>query len=197
VSGECFDFRKHNEVTTADPSRLENKLQHRARVSRLLSWVARRRKESHVPLSIPEFGIAASGVAYVLRPGGYAVLFSATGEVATVSTPLGLALPGGGQDEGERPEDAAIREVEEECGLRIVLGPRLGVADELVFAADEGKHYRKRCTFFLGEVIGTSGTGEPDHELLWLSPQDAMAMLLHESQRWAVSEACHRRNRRT
>jgi 8-oxo-dGTP pyrophosphatase MutT (NUDIX family) len=139
--------------------------------------------------AIPEFGIAVSGVAYVLRPGGYAVLFNAAGEVATVSTPLGLALPGGGQDEGERPEEAAIREVREECGLRIVLGRRLGVADELVFAAEERTYYRKRCTFFFGEVIGSSATGEPDHRLLWLSPKHAVARLLHGSQRWAVSVA--------
>jgi 8-oxo-dGTP pyrophosphatase MutT (NUDIX family) len=62
--------------------------------------------------------------------------------VAADSRPLGLTLPGGGQDDGERMEDTAIREVEEECGLRIVLGRRPGVADELVLAADEGTHYR-------------------------------------------------------
>jgi 8-oxo-dGTP diphosphatase len=148
------------------------------------------RKEWHVAAPVREFGVAAPGVAYELRPGGYAVLFNAAGEVATVSTPSGLALPGGGQDDGERPEDAAIREVGEECGLRVVLGRRIGVADELVFAADEGKHYRKRCTFFLGVVVGRSGTGEPDHELLWLPPHEATSRLLHESQRWAVAEAC-------
>jgi hypothetical protein len=59
----------------------------------------------------------------------------------------------------------------------------------LVFAADEGTHYRKRCAFFLAEVVGRSGAGEPDHELLWLSPTDALARLRHESQRWAVAEA--------
>jgi 8-oxo-dGTP pyrophosphatase MutT (NUDIX family) len=138
---------------------------------------------------IPEFGIAAAGAVYVLRPGGYAVIFSAAGEVAVVSTPRGLALPGGGQDNGEQPEDAAIREAEEECGLRIRLGRSIGVADELVFDADERTHYRKRCTFFLAEVVGRCGPGEPDHELVWLSPRDAAAKLLHQSQRWAVSEA--------
>ena len=125
----------------------------------------------------------------MLRPGGYAVIFSDRGEVAVVSTPLGVVLPGGGQNGDESPEDAAVREVEEECGLRITLGPRVGVADELVFAADEQTHYRKRCTFFLARVIGRSGPGEPDHELVWLAPQDAVGMVLHGSQRWAVAEA--------
>jgi 8-oxo-dGTP pyrophosphatase MutT (NUDIX family) len=141
---------------------------------------------------ILEFGIPVSGATYVLRPGGYAVILSARGEVAVVSTPLGLALPGGGQNDGEPPEDAAVRETQEECGLRIRLGPRIGMADELVFAADERTHYRKRCTFFLGEVIGGDAVGEPDHVLVWLSVADAAARLLHGSQRWAVVEASRR-----
>jgi 8-oxo-dGTP pyrophosphatase MutT (NUDIX family) len=138
------------------------------------------------------FGIAAPGADYILRPGGYAIFFNAAREVAIVSTPSGLVVPGGGQNEGERPEDAAVREVEEECGLRILLGRRLGIVDELVFAADEGKHYRKRCTFFLAEVMSASGRAEADHELLWMSPRDAAAKVHHASQRWAVSEAIRR-----
>jgi 8-oxo-dGTP diphosphatase len=139
--------------------------------------------------AIPEFGTATPGAVYVLRPGGYVIIFRAAGDVAVVSTPRGLALPGGGQDPGESAADAARREVREECGLQIVLGRRVGVADELVFAADEGKHYRKRCVFFLAEVVGRAGASEPDHELVWVSPADAVARLLHESQRWAVTEA--------
>jgi 8-oxo-dGTP diphosphatase len=150
-----------------------------------------------VAAAIPEFGAIVPGADYLLRPGGYAVIFSAAGEVAAVSRPLGLALPGGGQEGGERPEEAAVREVEEECGLRVALGRRIGVADELVFAAEDLKYYRKRCTFFLAEVLGRSGPGEPDHELVWLAPRDAVALLLHGSQRWAVAEACRLTERRT
>jgi 8-oxo-dGTP pyrophosphatase MutT (NUDIX family) len=139
---------------------------------------------------IPEFGPAAPGVGYVLRPGGYVVAFDADGAVAVVSTPVGLFLPGGGQLPGESPEEAAVRETREECGLRVVPGPRIGVADELVSAPEEEAHYRKRCAFFPAEVVGRAGAGEPDTELLWLSPGDAATALRHESQRWAVSEAC-------
>jgi hypothetical protein len=32
--------------------------------------------------------------------------------------------------------------------------------------------------------------GEADHELRWLPPAAAVASLRHESQRWAVAEAC-------
>src|SRR5580704_13907478 len=72
------------------------------------SRYVRRRKESHMAAAIPEFGRPALGVAHVLRPGGYAVIFSDNGDVAAVSTPLGFALPGGGQQDGEPPEAAAV-----------------------------------------------------------------------------------------
>ena len=60
---------------------------------------------------IPEFGRSTPGAAYVLRPGGYVVIFSDDGDVAAVATPLGFALPGGGQNQWESPEDAAAREI--------------------------------------------------------------------------------------
>jgi 8-oxo-dGTP diphosphatase len=146
-----------------------------------------------VPPPIPEFGYAIPNGEYILRPGGYAVIFNAVGELAVLATPLGLFLPGGGQHNEESPQDAAIRETCEECGLQITLGARLGIADELVFAADENTYYRKRCVFFLGRIMDKLGHGEPDHELRWLSPVKAAADLLHESQRWAITQACQQR----
>jgi 8-oxo-dGTP pyrophosphatase MutT (NUDIX family) len=117
------------------------------------------------------------------------VIFSAAGEVAAVSTPKGIFLPGGGQEHGEPPEKAAVRETREECGYDIVIRDRLGIADELVFAADESVYYHKRCTFFLAELGEKVGAGEQDHQVVWLSPPEALAKLRPESQRWALSKA--------
>jgi 8-oxo-dGTP diphosphatase len=138
---------------------------------------------------VPQFGAKTPGANYVLRHGGYAVIFNADGEIAAVSAPGGLLLPGGAQERGESGDTAAIREAAEECGLRISIRDRLGAADELVFADDENKYYRKRGEFFVAEVIGTATAVEPDHHLLWLSPKRALTELRHESQRWAVEQA--------
>jgi 8-oxo-dGTP diphosphatase len=138
----------------------------------------------------PEFGLFDSEAEYDLRPGGYALIFNNAGEVAAVSTPRGLFLLGGGQNLAESPEEAAIREAREECGLRISLGRRIGVADELVFAVEEGRHFRKRCVFFLAAITEQLGAGEHDHELIWLAPEIAAKSLQHKSQQWAVSTTC-------
>jgi len=135
---------------------------------------------------LPEFGRCEPEAEYVLRPGGYAVIFDVEGKVAVVSGAKGLFLPGGGQDSRESPEEAAVREALEECGLRILVKDPIGAADELVFAAEEDAHYRKRCYFFLAEILERVGGGESDHELIWLAPEDAANTLRHESQRWAL-----------
>lgn len=140
-------------------------------------------------MKIKEFGNFSQSAMYVVRPGSYALLFDAEGKVATIRTPTGYYLPGGGQEQDESIEDAVIREVAEECRIRVAILSCLGTADELVVAPSEGQHYRKRCTFFLASVIGEVAGGEDDHELVWLSTNQALDLLNHGSHRWAVTAA--------
>ena len=139
--------------------------------------------------NILQFGEPLADTEYVLRPGGYAIVRGPGGAIAVASTPRGYFLPGGGQEEEESPEEAAVREVYEECGLRIRIVRCIGVADQLALAEDETCYYRKRCTFFVAELLQQDGPGEPDHHLVWLAAEAAQAQLKHESQRWAVAEA--------
>ena len=141
---------------------------------------------------ILEFGAAVAGADYRLRPGGYVVARNARSEIAVVCTLRGCFLPGGGQESGETPESAAVREAEEECGLGVRLTGLLGRADELVFDAGEGRHYRKRCAFFSAEVTGCRAGGEVNHELVWMTADEATRRLSHQSQRWAVTAASRR-----
>src|SRR5438128_8721770 len=109
---------------------------------------------------ILEFGAAVAGADYILRPGGYIIVQNSQGEIAVISTPQGFFLPGGGQNSGESPAQAAVREAHEECGLLVQPSKLLGTADELVFAASEGKYYRKRSAFFSAELVGCDKGGE-------------------------------------
>ncbi|HEX6731928.1 MAG TPA: NUDIX domain-containing protein [Pyrinomonadaceae bacterium] len=140
-------------------------------------------------VSIQEFGRLVPDANYVLRPGGYVVITNSQGQIAVVSTPQGFFLPGGGQECGESPAEAAVRETLEECGLRVYIKGELGAADELVFSAQEGKHLRKRCVFFIAELIGREERRETDHDLVWMSSEDAISQLHHQSQTWAVMQA--------
>ena len=136
-----------------------------------------------------EFGDAEPGVKYVPRPGGYAIIFDPRGRLAVVATDEGLHLPGGGQEAGETPEAATVREVAEETGLEVALEGLIGVADELAFAPAKKVHYRKRCSFFRARVTGTCEPTETDHELKWMETASALRELHHEVQRWAVRKA--------
>lgn len=139
---------------------------------------------------IRQFGKVDPAATYVFRPGGYAVIVRSSGDVALVSVKGAFYLPGGGQENGESAEAAVVREAMEECGAHIRIINRIGIADELVFAADEQTHFRKRCTFFRAELLTEvlSG-GESDHTLLWIAPKQAASLLRHESQKWAVAKS--------
>lgn len=145
---------------------------------------------NHASVRVPQFGEQLTGAEYVLRPGAYTIIRRDTGEIAVVTTPGGTFLPGGGLEPGETPEQAATREVREECGMQICLGAAVGMADELVYAGDEGRYFRKRCAFFAAEFAGFNGNAsETDHALSWLTPEVAARQLTHGSQRWALAAA--------
>ena len=137
---------------------------------------------------IPEFGVAVPGISYHLRPGAYGVLRDAGGRVAVAMTPDGGFLPGGGQKPGESLEQTLRREFVEESGLYVQAKRQIGVADELVYSQKEARYFRKRGTFYEASKDGnrTDGDAEPDHRLIWLPASEAVAVLSHESHKWAV-----------
>lgn len=137
---------------------------------------------------VPVFGAPPAGGA-VVRPSAYGVVTDASMCVATVRTPQGLYLPGGGIEPGESADEAVVRELAEECGFRVRVGAWSIRAVDFVYSATELTHFEKRSTFV--EVHrtgpGTAAT-EVDHELQWVSVNDAVARLAHASHRWAVAQ---------
>ena len=111
-----------------------------------------------------QFGQRESGATYVDRPSAYLVVLDGNGRVLWVRAKKGLHLPGGGIDEGETPEAAAVRELREEGGYEAhVLGP-LGEAGQYV------RGYNKVGKFFLATAFDRL-VGETEHEPICSGPQ--------------------------
>jgi 8-oxo-dGTP diphosphatase len=110
---------------------------------------------------------AAGGV--VVREGG---------EVAVVHRPKydDWSLPKGKLDPGEGFEEAALREVEEETGMRCRLGPELG---ETRYTDLKGRPKLVRYWAMTPESGAFEPSAEVD-ELRWLPPEEAAGLLSHE-----------------
>ncbi len=118
-----------------------------------------------------------------IRAGGGLVVDD-RGRVALVHRPrhADWSLPKGKLDAGESWEEAALREVEEECGLRCALREELAQADYAV----DGR--RKRVRWWRMEVLEDLGF-RPDEEvdeLRWLAPSEALELLDYEHDRVLV-----------
>jgi ADP-ribose pyrophosphatase YjhB (NUDIX family) len=94
-------------------------------------------------------------------------------------------LPKGHLEEGESPEQAAVREVTEETGLdNLILGPALETID-WHFRSPKGVVHKK-CHFYLIESRAGDAvprTQEGITECLWLRPRDAVELISYDNTR--------------
>jgi 8-oxo-dGTP diphosphatase len=114
---------------------------------------------------------AAGGVVWRLADGGGV-------EVLVVHRPRydDWTFPKGKNDPGETDEACAVREVEEETGLRCTLGPELATVR---YADDKG---RPKVARYWAMSIDEAGTWEPGDEvddLAWVGVQDAADLLTY------------------
>jgi 8-oxo-dGTP diphosphatase len=120
--------------------------------------------------------LAAGGV--VARPGAGGL------EVAVIHRPRyqDWSLPKGKLEPGESFEAAALREVQEETGLRCELGEELETAR---YRDRKGREKLVRY-FRMSPLGGEFAPNREVDELRWLAADDAVALLTHEHDRSLV-----------
>lgn len=148
--------------------------------------------------TVLQFGAPEAGHDYPDRPAAFGILARgdeiALVEVTTPGKPLWRDLPGGGIDPGESPEQAMVREFGEETGLRVRPGETFLRADQF-FINGDGARFNVRGVFMTA-VLEEPAPGlkiEDDHELIWRSPLEALAVVRREAHAWAIAAWLRRR----
>jgi 8-oxo-dGTP diphosphatase len=138
-------------------------------------------REEGAPVLVSEVVRAAGGVILRRRNGVLETLLVHRPKYDDLTFPKGKALL------GEPDEDAALREVVEETGLRGELGP------ELVSTSYVDPHGRpKRVRYWLIRPDGREGGFEPDGEvdrIVWLDVGDAKLALTYDRDRAVLDTA--------
>ena len=93
------------------------------------------------------------------------------------------SFPKGKLEDGESWEQAALREVEEETGLRCVLGDEVGRTHYDV--EDEPKEVR----YFRMSSVGEARAQSEVDEVRWVPFEKARALLTHERDRQLLNRA--------
>jgi 8-oxo-dGTP pyrophosphatase MutT (NUDIX family) len=124
---------------------------------------------------------AGGGVPWRRRDGRLEVLLVHRPRYDDWSFPKGKSTP------GESDEDCAIREVEEETGLRVALGPEL----ESTRYVARGRP--KLVRYWLVEVAGDDAHAQNEvDDVAWLSPGEAAERLSYARDRGVLRSALER-----
>jgi mutator protein MutT len=138
------------------------------------------------------------GVGAVVWDGGR-VLLERRGQPPAQGT---WAIPGGLVEVGETAEAAVRREVREECGIEVAVGPVLGLFEPIQRDPDGRVRYHFVVVDFLAYYVsGELHTGDDAAETRWVAPADLPRYDLSPATRAMISRAltlvrvtdlCHR-----
>jgi 8-oxo-dGTP pyrophosphatase MutT (NUDIX family) len=132
---------------------------------------------------------AAGGVVVRRGPGGPQILLIEqcdwrTGRATT-------RLPKGKPEPGEGPQATALREVEEETGIRAGISRELGTWRYAFFLPRRGHYVHKRVRFYLMHPRGGTPRPQPGEteRVRWAPLADALGRLTFSTEREVVREA--------
>jgi 8-oxo-dGTP pyrophosphatase MutT (NUDIX family) len=131
--------------------------------------------------------VSAGGVVYRKKAVGVEVAIIKVGPVVRWQLPKGIV------DEGETPEQAAVREVREETGLNAKIQSTMETIEYwYVSGGKTGKvRYHKFVHFYLMKYL-SGKTDDHDNEVVearWVPIVDAIRMLSFKSERELVEKA--------
>jgi mutator protein MutT len=102
------------------------------------------------------------------------------------------ALPGGKQDIGETPSQCAVRECEEETGVRAQVTGVLGVYSDpahLVEYTSNGEVRQEYEVTLLGEPVSGQPTANDEaSDVRWIAPAELAAYDIHPTQRRQIDD---------
>lgn len=137
-----------------------------------------------------EFGTKLANQSYIHRLCAYAVIINDEGLIGIVENPKGCFLIGGEIDAGEEPMIALAREALEEIGMGIEVLEKIGeAADHDAHISADGNRYSRSSHFYKARLLEKMADPiELDHELRWITLEEALENLFFEGQRWAVKQ---------
>lgn len=100
------------------------------------------------------------------------------------------SLPGGLIEIGETAEDAVRREVREECGIEVAIGPMLGLFEPVQRDSDGKVRYHFVVIDFLAHYrAGALQAGDDAAELCWVTPAELDSYALMRATREMIERA--------
>ncbi|HEY9331908.1 MAG TPA: NUDIX domain-containing protein [Streptomyces sp.] len=102
------------------------------------------------------------------------------------------ALPGGGHDIGERIAETAVREVDEETGIKVEVDGIVGLYTdpEHVLAYTDGEVRQQFSICFRAHPVGGDlRTSSESKEVRWVDPADLAELNIHPSMRLRIQHA--------